>query len=202
MKVVIVDDHEVTRIGVKAILEAKGYQVIGSFSSAEKAFKFVEKSPPDFLIIDLRLDSQSGLELGKKIKKRWPEIKAILFTGFSREVTLTPEIKTYFDGCVLKDEPTEDIVKAIQAAHKGTFFISPLLEKAMKEAEKELITPREREILRLMKDGLTVKEASKKLFLSPSTIKAHLRTIYKKLQVNNRAQAVSKAIEKGYLELE
>lgn len=202
MKVVIIDDHEVSCIGVKEILESNGYQVIGSFSSPDKALKFIEKNPPCFIIIDLRLGSQSGLELGKKIKKRWPAIKIILFSGFFRDVSLAPEVKTYFDGCVLKDEPIEDIIKALKAAEKGEFFISPLLEKAMTEAEKEILTPRDREILKLMKNGLTVKEASKRLFLSESTIKTHLRSIYQKLKVANRAQAVSKAIEKGYLELE
>lgn len=202
MKVVIVDDHEVSRIGVKEILESNGYQVIGSFPSPDKALRFVEKSPPDFIVIDLRLSSQSGLELGKKIKKRWPEIKTILLTGFTREASLTPEVKIYFDGCVLKGEPPKDIIMALQDAERGIFFISPTLEKAMAEAEKKILTHRDIEILKLMKDGLTVKEASKKLFLSESTIKTHLRAIYQKLKVRNRTQAVSKAIEKGYLELE
>lgn len=202
MKIVVVDDHEISRLGLKAIFESNNYQVTGSFSSPEKALRFIEKNPPDFVVVDLKLDNQSGLELGKKIKKKWPSIKTILLTGFLREVSLSPEVKTSFNGCVLKAEPSEDILKALEVAKKGGFFISPLLEKAIAEAEKELITVREKEILKLMKEGLTVKEASKKLFLSPSTIKTHLRSIYQKLNVSNRAQAVSKAIEKGYLELE
>jgi len=141
MRVVLVDDHEISRLGLKAILESNSYQVVGSFALPEKALKFIEKDPPDFLIIDLKLDSQSGLELGKKIKKKWPAVKTILLTGFLREVTLTPEVRTWFDGCVLKAEPSEDILKALETAKKGGFFISPVLEKALAEAEKELLTP-------------------------------------------------------------
>ncbi len=122
MKVVVVDDHEVSQIGVKKILESNGYQVIGSFSSPDMALKFIEKCASQFVVIDLQLDNQGGLELDK-------EIKNIQLTGFTRKAFLTPKFKTCFDECVLKAEPTEDIIKALKFAEKGIFLFFPCLKK-------------------------------------------------------------------------
>jgi DNA-binding NarL/FixJ family response regulator len=208
MRVLIVDDHPVTRDGLRAALTtAADVEIAGEAASGEEAIETVETSKPDVVFMDVRMPRMNGIEATKQIKERYPDTKVILFTVDESRASISEAIKAGVSGYLLKDVGADELVNAARLALEGKAVIHPTLTQAFIEevrlADRRPEAPlsrREIEILQKVAYGSTTKEVADVLGISPHTVKTHLERIFEKLGANDRAQAVAIAIRKGLVE--
>ncbi len=200
-RVVLCDDHEIVREAIKTRMSgADGVEIVGEASDGEEAVERVAELEPDVAILDIELPGIDGIEATKAILKTRPETKVIVFTAHAQANLLALAMRAGASGYVLKSAPSEDIARAIGAVSKGDTFVDPKLNDDDGNLEKLLaLTPREREILELLAEGLRVKEIAERLTLSPATVHTHVRNAIAKLEVDTRTEAVALAVRFSYL---
>lgn len=211
IKILIVDDHTLVREGFAKMLElVPEFEIIGQAKDAGEALKLSEKLSPEVILMDVRLPDTSGIEATKIIKKVNPETEVIILSMYDDEEYLLEAVKAGATGYLLKDVALNDLIKAIKIVHQGGSLIQPeIARRILKEvaakrsshsALEKVLTDREIEILREVADGNSNKEIGKNLNISDKTVKTHLRTVFRKLKVADRAQAVALAMRKGLVD--
>jgi two-component system response regulator DegU len=206
-----VDDHPVTREGLRTLLELSGDEaviVVGEASSGEEAVAQVLQLEPDVVFMDVRMPGISGIEATKQIRKANPGTKVILITIDESRGAISEAIQAGVSGYLLKDASADALLDAARQAIEGRAVIHPQLTKTFIEEvqhadEAPTTTPlskREREILQMVANGSTTKEVARDLGISPHTVKTHLERIFEKLGANDRAQAVAIAIRTGLVQ--
>jgi DNA-binding NarL/FixJ family response regulator len=211
IRALIVDDHPVTREGLRTLLELSGEEVVvvvGEAGSGEEAVAQVVQLEPDVVFMDVRMPGMSGIEATKKIRSANPQTKIILITIDESRGAISEAIQAGVSGYLLKDASSEALVDAARQAVEGRAVIHPQLTKTFIEEvqhadEAPSTTPlskREKEILQMVANGSTTKEVARDLGISPHTVKTHLERIFEKLGANDRAQAVAIAIRTGLVE--
>lgn len=200
-RVVLCDDHEIVREAIKTRMTgADGVEIVGEAEDGEQLVERVNELEPDVAILDIELPGIDGIEATKAILKTRPETKVIVFTAHAQANLLALALRAGASGYVLKSAPSEDITRAIGAVASGETFVDTDLKEADANLEKLLaLTPREREILELLADGLRVKEIAERLTLSPATVHTHVRNAIAKLEVDTRTEAVALAVRFSYL---
>ena len=211
IRALIVDDHPVTREGLRTLLELSGDEaviVVGEASSGEEAVAQVLQLEPDVVFMDVRMPGISGIEATKQIRKANPGTKVILITIDESRGAISEAIQAGVSGYLLKDASADALLDAAKQAVEGRAVIHPQLTKTFIEEvqhadEAPTTTPlskREKQILQLVANGSTTKEVARDLGISPHTVKTHLERIFEKLGANDRAQAVAIAIRTGLVE--
>lgn len=209
IRILIVDDHPVTREGLHAALDlSEDVLVVGEAASGEEAVVVVEDVTPDIVFMDVRMPGMGGIEATKAIRKASPGTRVILFTVDESRASIAEAIQAGVSGYLLKDASAEELVNAARLALEGKAVIHPQLTRAFIEevqlAEKRpdavALSKREKEILQKVAFGATTKEVARDLAISPHTVKTHLERIFEKLGANDRAQAVAIAIRSGIVE--
>ncbi len=211
IRALIVDDHPVTREGLRTLLELSGDDaviVVGEAGSGEEAVLQVVQLEPDVVFMDVRMPGISGIEATKQIRKANPATKVILITIDESRGAISEAIQAGVSGYLLKDASADALVDAAKQAVEGRAVIHPQLTKTFIEEvqhadEAPTTTPlskREREILQMVANGSTTKEVARDLGISPHTVKTHLERIFEKLGANDRAQAVAIAIRTGLVQ--
>ncbi|HEX9718011.1 MAG TPA: response regulator transcription factor [Actinomycetota bacterium] len=209
IRILIVDDHPVTREGLHSALDLEdGVEVVGESASGEEAVEVSTTLKPDIVFMDVRMPGMGGIEATKAIRQASPNSKVILFTVDETRASISEAIQAGVSGYLLKDASAEELVKAARLAMEGKAVIHPQLTRAFIEevqfAEKRPDVPalsaREKEILQKVAFGATTKEVAHDLGISPHTVKTHLERIFEKLGANDRAQAVAIAIRSGLVE--
>lgn len=208
MRVMIVDDHPVTRDGLRAALgTAEDVEVVGEASSGEEAVKVVNEVEPDVVFMDVRMPGMNGIEATKAIRQGNPGTRVILFTVDESRASIAEAIQAGVSGYLLKDVGVDELVNAARLALEGKAVIHPALTQAFIEEVRLVdrkpeapLSRREIEILQRVAYGATTKEVADKLGISPHTVKTHLERIFEKLGANDRAQAVAIAIRQGLVE--
>jgi DNA-binding NarL/FixJ family response regulator len=211
IRALIVDDHPVTREGLRTLLELSGDEVVvvvGEAGSGEEAVAQVVQLEPDVVFMDVRMPGMSGIEATKKIRTANPDTKIILITIDESRGAISEAIQAGVSGYLLKDASSEALVDAAKQAVEGRAVIHPQLTKTFIEEvqhadEAPTTTPlskREKEILQMVANGSTTKEVARDLGISPHTVKTHLERIFEKLGANDRAQAVAIAIRTGLVQ--
>lgn len=209
IRVLIVDDHPVTREGLHAALDlAEDVVVVGEADSGEDAVEKASELIPDIVFMDVRMPGMSGIEATRAIRQASPETRVILFTVDESRASISEAIQAGVSGYLLKDADADELVNAARLALEGKAVIHPALTRAFIEevqlAEKRTDQPplskREKEILQKVAYGATTKEVARDLGISPHTVKTHLERIFEKLGANDRAQAVAIAIRSGLVE--
>jgi two-component system response regulator DegU len=211
IRALIVDDHPVTREGLRTLLELSGDDavvVVGEASSGEEAVAQVLQLEPDVVFMDVRMPGISGIEATKQIRKANPGTKVILITIDESRGAISEAIQAGVSGYLLKDASADALLDAARQAIEGRAVIHPQLTKTFIEEvqhadEAPTTTPlskREREILQMVANGSTTKEVARDLGISPHTVKTHLERIFEKLGANDRAQAVAIAIRTGLVQ--
>jgi DNA-binding NarL/FixJ family response regulator len=211
IRALIVDDHPVTREGLRTLLELSGEDaviVVGEAGSGEEAVAQVLQLEPDVVFMDVRMPGISGIEATKQIRKANPGTKVILITIDESRGAISEAIQAGVSGYLLKDASADALVDAAKQAVEGRAVIHPQLTKTFIEEvqhadEAPTTTPlskREREILQMVANGSTTKEVARDLGISPHTVKTHLERIFEKLGANDRAQAVAIAIRTGLVQ--
>jgi DNA-binding NarL/FixJ family response regulator len=208
MRVLIVDDHPVTRDGLRAALSTSDeVDVVGEAPSGEDAIDRVKELSPDVVFMDVRMPGMGGLEATKEIRRISPDTKVILFTVDESRASIADAIRAGVSGYLLKDVGADELIQAARLALQGKAVIHPALTRAFIEevqyVEQRPPTPlskRESEILQKVAYGATTKEVARELDISPHTVKTHLERIFEKLGANDRAQAVAIALRQGLVD--
>ena len=204
ISVLLVDDHELIRQGLRRAFERDGdFEVAGEASSLTDAHRLLGLLTPDVVILDVRLPDGSGLEACRKIRADFPEMGIVVLTMYAGDDQLFEALEAGASAFVPKNAPSEDVVAAARHAKSSPHsFTANDLNEAMKRKlspSGPQLSPREREVLALLADGLGVAQISRQLYISESTTKTHISKLYEKLGAGNRAQALMTALKLGLL---
>jgi len=206
-RILLVDDHEVVRLGLRALLERHShFEVIAEASSDRGALEKVKQYSPDVVVMDIRLPGGSGIDACAEISENYPGSKVIMLTSYAEDEMLFSAIRAGAAGYVLKQIGGEDLVRAIEAVGRGEALLDPAVtqrifqevRKAAKEEEASAfaaLTQQERHVLVLVSEGKTNREIAKSLFLGEGTVRNYVSSILSKLGVSNRAEAAAYAVE-------
>ena len=200
-RVVLCDDHEIVREAIKArMANSSIVEIVGEAGNGRDVVDVVKELEPDVLIIDVELPKRDGIEATKEVLKVRPRTKVIIFTAHAQPDLLALALRAGASGYVLKSAPSEDIARAIEVVAGGGTFVGTELGQGAGEVEKLLeLTPREREILELLAEGLRVKQIADRLSLSPATVHTHVRNAIARMEVDTRTEAVALAVRFSYL---
>jgi two-component system response regulator DevR len=205
-RILLVDDHEVVRLGLKSLLERHPqFDVVGEASSAREAMEIVNSAHPDVVVMDIRLPGTSGIDACEEITGRFPEIKVIMLTSYAEDEMLFSAIRAGASGYILKQIGGEDLVRALEAVGRGEAMLDPTVtqrvfqevRRAVKEEEASAfahLSQQEKHVLLLVSEGKTNREIAKSLFLGEGTVRNYVSSILSKLGVNNRAEAAAYAV--------
>lgn len=208
IKVVMVDDHSMIRIGLKAYFNTiPDIEVVGEAASGEEALQVVEATQPDVVLMDLIMAGMDGVEATKQIRKTCPSARVIILTSYHEDLHIFPAIRAGALSYVLKDIDPDDLAKAIRRAHAGEAMINPQVAARMvkeiqggdREEENPFLelTEREMDVLRLIAIGRNNQEIASELVISEKTVKTHITNIFSKLHFKDRTQAAAYAWQCG-----
>ncbi|MEK6256357.1 MAG: response regulator transcription factor [Chloroflexota bacterium] len=206
LKILLVDDHEVVRLGLKALLSNyPKFEVVAEAKDADEAISRAMEYKPDVVVMDIRLPGKSGIEATKEITKLLPETKVIILTSYAEDDLLFDAIDAGAYGYVLKQIGSDELVEALDAIGRGEALLDPSLTqkvfKRVREASRRAtdeafatLTEQEIKILALISDGKTNKEIAATIFLSEKTVRNYVSSILSKLSVKTRAEAAVYAV--------
>jgi DNA-binding NarL/FixJ family response regulator len=211
IRLLIIDDHEMVREGLKAILVAEpDFSIVGEAANAERALELVERLRPDIALLDIRLPGVSGIEVCRTMTERYPQTAVIILTTFTDENLVAQCVQAGARGFIVKDIERFDLKRAIRAVARGEAAIDSKaavavlaqLRRAPKvnaELIPESLSSQQLVILRLVAQGLSSKEIATRLYLSENTVKGYVQEILHRLGVKNRTEAVMVAVKQGWL---
>lgn len=207
IRVLIADDHEVVRDGLKLILETEeDFQVVGEAGDGAKAVQLTEELQPDVILMDLRMPGMDGLQAIEKIHSMWSKIAVVILTTYNEDNLMIRGLRAGARGYLLKDTNRQTLFDSLRAAARGeALFLPEVIARVLnqpsaeKRSENCVLTERELEVLKAASRGERSKEIALHLGIAERTVKAHLDSIYNKLGVDSRAAAVATAIERGLL---
>ena len=209
VKVALVEDDHSTREGLRLLIHGSpGFQCNGAYESVEEALPALAKHTPDVLLMDINLPGMSGREGVRIIKERWPTIEVLMLSVYGEQESIFESICNGASGYLLKKTPPARLLEAIQEAQAGGSPMSPeiarkvvvLFRKTPKpEPGERQLTPRELQLLSLLAEGHGYAEAADLLDISENTIRNYIRSIYEKLHVHSKSEAVSKALRQGLI---
>lgn len=214
IRVILADDHQMVRQGIRQFLEeAQGIEVVAEASNGAEALRLVEAHQPDVAILDIRMPEMTGVEATRHIKERFPRVRILILTAYDDDPYVFALLQAGAHGYVLKTGSSDELVRAVRAVHERGSALSP--EIAAKVVQQmvsgqpegatdqiELLTTRELDVLRHASRGLTNREIGQVLDISHRTVQGHLSSIYGKLGVGGRTEAVTEAIRRGWILVE
>jgi len=215
IKCIVVDDHTLFRDGVRRLLESeKDLEVVAEARDAVEALEKVRALRPDVVLMDIGMPGLSSFEAARLIDKECPGTRIIFLTMYEDEEYLLQGLEVGAAGYILKDAPAPKLIQAVREVHRGKKYISPqVLEKVVEDfrarpegtrsrvARSSTLTPREREVVKMIAEGYSVKEIASLLGLSVKTVEAHKFNLMRKLGIHNKAQLVTYAIQKKIMKM-
>jgi two-component system, NarL family, nitrate/nitrite response regulator NarL len=205
LKIAVVDDHPLARKGITSILSLEdNFEVVGEAGNLNEAVDVICKTRPDISLLDLRLGRQSGLDVIKELKGKGVNTKFVILTSSSEEDDFQKAEEAGVDGYILKEAFPDEIVYAVNVISRGRKYFDPsivglIMHYDEDEPIKEKLTPREKEVLEALGEGLCNKDIAKKLFITEFTVKKHVSQIFDKLNLTDRTQAALYANKKRYV---
>ena len=207
LRIIIVDDHEVVRLGLKALLDCHpDFTVVAEASTAREAVQKAEAHRPEVVIMDIRLPGGSGIDACREITQRLPEAKVIMLTSYAEDEMLFDAIAAGAAGYVLKQIGGDELVRAIEAVGRGEALLDPALTQrvfervraAQRQDEQSAfkdLTDQEMRVLALLAEGKTNREIAQALYLGEGTVRNYVSSILSKLRLSNRAEAAAYAVQ-------
>jgi DNA-binding NarL/FixJ family response regulator len=203
IRVLVIDDHPIMRVGIAAIIQAtRDMTAIAQAGSAEEALPLYEKHLPDITLIDLRLPGMSGVDFIRAVITRHPEAKFVVLTTYEGDEDIHQALEAGARSYIIKGMPHDALVSALRRVHAGGRFLPPPVTRALasRMPDSEL-SAREREVLLLMVGGRSNREIAAALGITEATVKCHVSVILMRLNVNDRTQAVVSALQRGIVHL-
>lgn len=211
IRLLVIDDHEMVREGLKAMLTAEpDFEIVGDTASAEQAFDLIDHLRPDVILLDVRLPGMSGIEICRSVTERYPDIAVIIVTTYTDETLVAQCIQAGARGFIVKDIERFDLKRSIRAVARGEAAIDTKAAVAVLaqlrrtpqgevSATSEQLSPQQIVILRMIAQGLSSREIATQLYLSENTVKGYVQEILHRLNVKNRTEAVMVAVKQGWL---
>lgn len=209
ISVLLVDDHEMVRLGVSSYLSIQpDIDVIGEANNGLQGYTMALELRPNIILMDLVMDVMDGVESTQKILAEWPEAKIIIVTSFLDDEKVYPAIEAGAKSYLLKTSSAKEIAEAIRATYNGEQVIGPEVQRKILDHEDQVreaalhdeLTQREYEVLLLVAKGYTNQEIADELFITLKTVKTHVSNILAKLEVNDRTQATIYAYQHGLID--
>jgi DNA-binding NarL/FixJ family response regulator len=198
IRCVIADDHPPILDAIARVLESHGIRIVGSAGNGLDALELIQRERPEVALVDVRMPGLSGMELARRAATECPGTAICLYTGHSERAVLLEAADIGVRGFVLKEAPLVDLVRAIETVAGGGTYVDPVLAGILTsvDAMKKLtvLTPREREVLRLLADGMRNEDIGRELHISPDTVRAHVRKAMERLDADTRTAAVAAAL--------
>jgi len=211
IRVVLIDDHDLLRRGMKTMLESEGdIEVVGEGSDGSGAAALVEETSADVVLVDVIMPNKDGIEATREIKDTHPNVAVVVLSGHDEQRFVFDAVKAGASGYLLKTAELDEVVNTVRAVARGEMQLDPqLASQVLSEFEGyrsndvaeafQPLTPREAEILQLMSEGLPNKAIASRLSISERTVTTHVANIYSKLHVNNRVSAIQEAMRRRIL---
>jgi DNA-binding NarL/FixJ family response regulator len=209
VRVMLVDDRPLVRNGIASLLRAHGHEVVGEADDGREALDIVGQASPDVVLMDIRMPGMGGLEATRLMTAQHPEVKIVMLTVSDDENDLFEAVKSGAQGYLLKDLEASQFFEALDAIDRGeavipTRLAGNLLEEFRSKSQEvgeaepsDALSPREREVLDQVSQGLTNKEVAERLYISENTVKYHMKNILDKLHLRNRSQVIAWAARQG-----
>lgn len=213
LKVLLIDDHTLFRVGLEGLLASRGIEIVASVSSGQDCIRLIEELKPDVTLLDMRMPGIDGLGVLKTIREHTQELPVVMLTTSTEENDLLESLRAGAQGYLLKDMEPDELVLALRdIVNEGKTVVAPDLApilaravqgKPAEDIEKEAspfaeLTPRETEILGLLAEGQSNKAIARNLGISDGTVKLHVKAILRKLDVHSRVEAAVMAVEHGF----
>ncbi len=213
IKIILVDDHQMFRDGVRSVLsDEENIDIVGEVGAAEDLYELLILQKPDLIITDISLPGISGIEIAKYVSKNYPEVKILILSMHSNEEFITKALNAGANGYLPKDTSMTELLEAINAIYKGDNYfnknisdtiLKSIINKSKNESsEQEALTKREKEVITLVVDGLTNKEIAEKLFISIRTVDSHKNNIMQKLNLKSSVELVKYAIKNNLAKID
>ena len=203
--IILADDHAMFREGIKKIIERiEGALISGEVNDGLELLELLKKSSPNLVILDISMPNLRGLEAIREIKKTYPKVKILVLTMHKKKEFLRQALRDGADGFLLKEDAGSELIRAVQTVRDGGKYLSALLTNvlttlAVEEEKPEVLTKREKEVLKLLAEGKRSKEIATALYISPHTVRRHRSNIMEKLNIKNLADLVKYAISQSYI---
>lgn len=213
-RVVLVDDHDLLRRGIRTMLESEpDIEVVGEASDGSEALTLVESTLPDVVLIDVIMPNKDGIEATKEIKDTFPKVGVVVLSGHDERQFIFDALKAGASGYLLKTAELDEVIATVKSVARGEAKLDPALasqvltefqtyQRAEFSEVYQPLTPREKEILQRMSDGLPNKTIASRLNISERTVTTHVANIYSKLHVNNRVSAIQEAMRRRLLDFQ
>lgn len=212
-RIILADDHVLLRRGLKGIIESKaGFEVVGEAGDGLELMELLRTITPDLVILDISMPNLRGIEAVSRIRNQHPEIRVLILTMHKDRSYLHQSIAAGAAGYLLKEDADPDLFTAIEKIRQGKIYVSPHLAEDMADdwagmrrgevnssLQSEVLTSREKEVLKLIAEGRSSREIGKLLFISVRTVERHRANIMDKLQIRKIADLVKYAIQNGYI---
>jgi two-component system response regulator NreC len=205
--VLLADDHQIVRQGLKGLLEREGFKVVGEAIDGREAVRLAGKNHPDVAVLDLVMPALNGVDAAREMLRSAPRLKAILLTMHTEDPYVLEALRAGVSGYVLKTQAADDLVQAIREVTRGSIYLSPGISRTVVDAYRsktdlppDPLSPREREVLQLVAEGKTTKEVAAILGISVKTAESHRTRIMSKLNIHETAGLVRYAIRRGLIE--
>lgn len=204
--IIIVDDHQLFIEGLTALLRANDYNVMGFANSGKALLELLETQRPHLLLMDIGMKEMDGVELSAEVKKRYPDIKILIISMHAKRVYLEKLIEAGVEGYILKSASDDELKTAIYSiANGGTYFSSQVSDSILQNMlgrnhqPDVILTPREKDVLKLIAEGMNTKEIASSLFISVNTVESHRKNVLLKTGLKNVAHLIRWAFENGHL---
>jgi DNA-binding NarL/FixJ family response regulator len=203
IRILIVDDHPIMRVGIAAIINAQPrMQVVGQAGTAGEAVRIFEAVQPDLTLMDLRLPDRSGVEAIRSIRAISPRAKIVVLTTYEGDEDIHQALDAGARGYLIKGMPHDALVKALQRVHAGQRYLPQVVTEALSSRiPGSHLSQREQEVLQLMFAGMSNRAIAEKLAIKEATVKSHVSVILMRLDVNDRTQAVVEGLKRGLVHL-
>lgn len=200
---VVADDHPALVEAVRVLLAAEGFKVVATATDGEEALRLIEEHRPDVAVLDLSMPRLGGIEVARVARRTAPKTAVILYTGHDEHELLVEALDAGVRGFVLKDRPMADLVRAVVLAASGQIYVDPVLAPSLLRGSAPRpapgLSPRERDILRLLAAGKSNDQIAATLSISADTVRTYIRRAMKKLGADTRTQAVAIAVRASFI---